>query len=168
MDQQGQASNPQQPAAGMTPPAPAPDAAMAQPAATPTPDGTMPQAAPAAGMAQQPAAAGTPGAETPAPKKSHTKMLLTILVLLLFVVGGIFAWQTYFNKGTMTKDDAMMKQDVTPTEAVMVSPTDAPVASGDAQLDKQSSTVDNAMEKANQDVTDVDKGLNDTPADLSQ
>ena len=137
-----------------------------QPAA-PTSNPAQPapqQPAPAAPAAPQ-AAPGSP--TTPAPKKSSKLMLLmVILTLVVLVVAAWFGYSYFMNKSSESLyQSANNQQRVAPTAGP--TPTAGPVKSGDAQLDGQSSAIDESMQKVEDDVKGVDTGLNDQSVNLN-
>jgi uncharacterized protein HemX len=170
MDQQNSAqpapaSSPTTPDANTAPAPVAPATAPAQPAATtaeqppaaaPVPPTTTPTGTPPPPNAASAAAPATPAQPAPA-KKSPMKLIIILIVLLLLAVGGYAAYQFMMpQKSSMTQS---ANREVSPTTAPV--PTEGPVKSGDAKLDEQSDAIDKSMEKLNNDVENVDKGLQD-------
>ena len=129
----------QQPAAATIPPVSAP----AQPAATPAP------------------------ATPPVKKSSKLGLVLGVFAVLLLAGGGWFGYQYYMNKSSQGMYQGAYK-DSTEAPTVTPSPTIGAVKSGDAELDEQSDTIDDELDKVNTDVNDVDQGLQDKAPDLSQ
>lgn len=138
----------------------------ASPATTPPTPAAGTPAAPATNSSTAPVSSSSnTGSAVPA-KKSSMKILLAIFVVAILGAGGVVAYQMSMNK-TMYQDATITKQ-ATPKVQTMPSPTVGSVKSGDAQLDQQSEAIDKNMDNLNADVSNVDKGLQEQPADLNQ
>lgn len=132
---------------------PAPTTAPAAPAATPPAQApTIPPAQPAG---------------APVKKSSHIKLLLSVVLLLIMVVGGVFVYQWYANKPKAMYENAYKSAESKPTIAPSPAPTVGEVKSGDTQIDQQNDTIDNSLDELNSDVKNVDKGLQDQSENLN-
>jgi hypothetical protein len=134
---------------------------------------TSPTSPPAAPVAPPPttppAKPNIPPADVKAPdlkRSSHLKLVLGISgVFLLFVVGIIF-YQVKSNQ-TLIQESYKITPSATPSLPPSPTPTPGMVKSGDAELDQQGESIDANMQKLNNDLNNVDKGLQDKAPDLN-
>jgi len=155
---QAPASTP--PAEPVTPPMTTVEATAPIPPQQPSP--FAPPAAPT------PPVGNAPVQDNPAPsqaetKKSSSKMwvIMIVFIVLILAVAGWFLYQYSMNKPNSIYGDKM----TTPT--TVPSPTLGAVESGDKQLDQQSTTIDDSMNKLEDDIKGIDSGLNDKPENLN-
>ena len=135
-----------------------------------TPVSPLPVANPAPQVSPMQPAAG-PVAPPPLQVRKFSNMWIVIIVViaLILAVAGWFVYSSYMTNMTKSANSkyqgAYYEKQVSPT--AMPTPTIGAVKSGDAQLDQQSDAIDTSMDKLNTDISNVDKGLQDSSVNLN-